>query len=60
MYDYKIKYMRYNEMIGTDSYRKEGFTDYLGFKVDALKEHIAEKVSIEDGLKQKLLKVQSK
>jgi len=34
MQTYKIKYMRYNEMVGNDAYRKQGFTEYLNIKIE--------------------------
>lgn len=35
MQTYKIKLMRYNEMLEEDSYRKQGFTMYLNVKIDS-------------------------
>lgn len=60
MQTYKIKYMRYNEMLGHDAYRKQGFTEYLNIKIDAFALFISEKAKIEEGIKRKLLLLQSK
>jgi hypothetical protein len=47
--------MRYNEMLGNDAYRKEGFTEYLNIKIAAFAKFIAEKAKIEEGIRSKLL-----
>ena len=60
MQTYKIKCMRYNEMLGNDAYRKQGFTEYLNMKIDAFAVFLAEKRKIEEGIRRKLLLLQSK
>jgi len=52
--------MRYNEMLGNDAYRKQGFTEYLTIKIDAFALFIAEKAKLEEGIRHKLLLLQSK
>ena len=52
--------MRYNEMLGNDAYRKQGFTQYLNNKIDAFADFLAEKAKLEEGIKRKLLLLQSK
>jgi hypothetical protein len=60
MQAYKIKYMRYNDMLGNDAYRKQGFTEYLSIKIDAFAVFLAEKRKIEEGIRRQLLLLQSK
>lgn len=60
MQTYKIKYMRYNEMLGNDQYRKEGFTEYLNIKIEHFKFFLSEKAKIEEEVSRKLLLLQSK
>ena len=60
MQTYKIKYMRYNEMLGNDAYRKQGFTEYLDIKIAHFQFFLSEKAKIEEEVRRKLLLLHSK